>query len=117
FGDSRRDLFRFQYHIAVLRGLVALDLIFATDRLAGSFIDIFPAHTVAGLAIDDVEGDTRRTRRRRIERDGTGKLPDAEMAFPDSSRHGASFHAARPAQNSASLLAARAAISPEGSSP
>jgi hypothetical protein len=63
---ERLDFFVLDLEIDVLLDLVAFDDVGALNILGGLGIDFFVLDAVAGVAVELIEGDALRTRRRRI---------------------------------------------------
>src|SRR5690606_17955877 len=69
-----------------LAGLVTLDQVFIIDAAARVGVDIFPAHAMAGIAVDYVERDAFLRGDSRIERHRAGEFANDKIASPDCPR-------------------------------
>src|SRR4029077_12761563 len=66
--------------------LVALDLVFGLDDVAGLRIDRLVADAVAGLAIDDVQANPGRRARCGVHRDRARDERELQVSLPDGTR-------------------------------
>jgi hypothetical protein len=76
------DLVLFDQNVFVLGDLVALDLIGGVDLLVGVGIDEAAPQAVAGLAVQEIEGDALLAGRRRVKLDGAGDEGELEKPLP-----------------------------------